>query len=113
MPAMVECCTPAPHAPSTGSFSPPPDWCIGRSVATVALCRHGLYSIYLMFGMVTPLKSTGPVRGLRPPPFFFPTSQFFTFGTVDPDRPASFQCKDHKGYKQKAYQSFGAALAQK
>ena len=27
---------------------------IGRSVATVALCRHDLYSIYLMFGMVAP-----------------------------------------------------------
>ena len=25
---------------------------IGRSVATVALCRHDLYSIYLMFAIV-------------------------------------------------------------
>ena len=31
---------------------------IGRSVATVALCRHDLYSIYLIFGVMSPCNAT-------------------------------------------------------
>ena len=37
---------------------------IGRSVATVALCRHDLYSIYLMSGVVAP-RATRPATLLE------------------------------------------------